>query len=97
MIGSLLPLELYPALILIIGGLLVPLVPETFRRIFIVALPVVGVLHFLSYPLGDYGSVVLFDYTLTANTMKMKHTKPYMPNMPKNPNTLSGSKSTCLT
>ncbi len=65
MIGSLLPLELHPALILIIGGFLVPLVPEAFRRIFIVALPVVGVLHFLSYPLGDYGSVVLFDYTLT--------------------------------
>jgi len=65
MIGSLLPLELHPALILIVGGFLVPLVPEAFRRIFIVALPVVGVLHFLSYPLGDYGSVVLFDYTLT--------------------------------
>ncbi|MEE8308438.1 MAG: proton-conducting transporter membrane subunit, partial [Gammaproteobacteria bacterium] len=65
MIGSLLPLELFPALILIIGGLLVPLVPEGFRRAFIVAVPIVGALHFLSYPLGNYGSIELFDYTLT--------------------------------
>ncbi len=64
MIASFLPVALTPAVILIAGGLLVPLVPESVRRPYMVALPVLAGLHFLSYPMGSYGTIEVFDYTL---------------------------------
>lgn len=65
MIESFLPHSLLPAFILVLGGLLIPLLPQTLRRWYMLALPIVGCLHFLSYDLGNYGEFQFFGETLT--------------------------------
>jgi multicomponent Na+:H+ antiporter subunit D len=46
-----------PGLILILGGLLVPLIPKTFRKVWMLALPLLGLAQMWLLPLG-------FDWTL---------------------------------
>ncbi len=65
MIANILTLDLFTAALLIVGGMLIPLVPHSIRKIYMLALPIVGLLHFLSYPFGSYGEIALFDFTLT--------------------------------
>ena len=65
MIASFLPQEFFPVLILMFGAILIPLLPGTVRKIYILALPVVAGLHFLSYPMGNYGEYELFNFSLT--------------------------------
>ena len=64
MIANFLPLSWNPAVLLIIG-LLIPLIPVGLRKAYMVALPIFAGLHLLSIPLGNYGEVELFGYTLT--------------------------------
>jgi multicomponent Na+:H+ antiporter subunit D len=58
--------NLHPALVLILGAILVPFLRGRLRSVYLLALPVVSFLHLLSLPLGSYGHVALFDYTLTT-------------------------------
>lgn len=65
MIVDFLPASVNPAYILIFGGLLIPLIPRPLRQIYMLALPIVGAIHFFGYPMGSYGEVALFDFTMT--------------------------------
>ena len=60
MIDSPLHPALLPPFLLVIGGLLIPLLPERWRGGAMLALPVVGGWHLMSYELGNYGAVALF-------------------------------------
>ena len=55
---------LHPALILILGGLLLPLVPERARRVWLLAIPILAFVRILSLQPGTYGEVRLLDWTL---------------------------------
>ncbi len=57
--------NLPPAAILILGSLLVPLLRGKIQSIYLIALPVLSLLHLLSFQEGFYGEIVLFDYNLT--------------------------------
>ncbi len=58
--------EVSPALIVLLGGLLVPLIPNGWaRNIFMLALPVLGAVQLFSFEFGDYGAYALFGETLT--------------------------------
>jgi len=65
MIADILPTSLFPAAILIVGGLLIPLIPQSMRKVYMLALPIVGLLHLLGYADGSYGEGSLFGFTLT--------------------------------
>ncbi len=49
--------ELNPGFILILGALLVPLLRGPLRKIYMLLLPVVGVMHLLNTPHGTYGEL----------------------------------------
>lgn len=55
---------LNPALILIVGALLIPLLPLTVRRAYVVILPLVSMLQLVLHPMGTFAEVALFDLTL---------------------------------
>jgi multicomponent Na+:H+ antiporter subunit D len=58
--------ELSPGLILIAGGLLVPLAPHRLRGIFLVALPIVVFAHLTTLSHGEFGQVEIFGLPLTT-------------------------------
>jgi len=53
-----------PALIYIIGALLIPLLPNRIRNVYVLFLPVVGLLNLLNIPEGTHFTVNFLDYTL---------------------------------
>lgn len=55
---------LNPALILILGALLVPLFPQPWRRVYVIALPLVSMLQLVLHPFGTFAEVALYDMTL---------------------------------
>ena len=58
--------ELSPGLILICGGLLVPLLPPRVRPWLMVALPIIAFAHLLTLPHGDWGHVQVMDLSLVT-------------------------------
>ena len=57
---------LNPALILIVGGLLVPFLHGRLRSVYLILLPLFGLLQLWFLPYGVSGEITLFDYTLTT-------------------------------
>jgi multicomponent Na+:H+ antiporter subunit D len=57
--------NLPPGLILIVAGLLTPLLRPSFRPYFMLALPVIALVHLLTLPHGLHGQIQIFDHTLT--------------------------------
>ncbi len=57
--------NLSPGLILVVGGLLIPLTHGRARQIFMLALPVLGAVQLFGLEHGMHGQVAIFDYTLT--------------------------------
>lgn len=57
---------LNPALVLIFGGALLPLLPETIRRWGTLLLPVLATVVLLRLPFGEYDQLQLFGYTLVT-------------------------------
>jgi multicomponent Na+:H+ antiporter subunit D len=55
---------LNPAVILILGALLVPLFPQPWRRVYIIALPLVSMLQLVLHPFGTFSEVALYGMTL---------------------------------
>jgi multicomponent Na+:H+ antiporter subunit D len=55
-----------PAFVLIVGALLVPLLRGRPRELFMLTLPVVGLIQLITLPSGDYGHWHVFEYTLTT-------------------------------
>ena len=60
MIGS-----LPPAAIMILGALLVPALSGRIQKAYILALPILGFLYFVSLGTGEFGQVGIFSYELT--------------------------------
>ena len=58
--------ELSPGLILICGGLLVPLLPPRVRPWLMVVLPIIAFAHLLTLPHGDWGHVQVMDLSLVT-------------------------------
>lgn len=58
--------NLSPGLILILGALPVPFLPGVLRKIWILALPVIALLHLLGLEEGMHGSITLFNLELTT-------------------------------
>jgi multicomponent Na+:H+ antiporter subunit D len=56
--------SLPPGSVLILGGLLVPLVRGRVQQVYLLALPVVSLLHLLTFPDGYVLHVSMFDYDL---------------------------------
>lgn len=54
-----------PALILMIGSLLIPLLRGRLQSAYMLLLPVAGLIHLLGFSPGEYGQVRIFDYSLT--------------------------------
>jgi multicomponent Na+:H+ antiporter subunit D len=54
-----------PALTLVVGALLVPLLPERARKVYLLALPVISFAYLRSLGHGELGRIELFDYRLT--------------------------------
>ncbi len=57
--------DLPPGLILILGALLVPFVPAKVRRVYMLALPVLGLIQLLMLPNGMHAQLEVFGHTLT--------------------------------
>ncbi len=57
--------QLPPALILVIGSLLIPFLKGRFRSIYMLLLPVAGFAHLLGLSPGEYWRIGVFDYSLT--------------------------------
>lgn len=57
---------LNPALILVAGGLLLPLLPEVVRRWATLVLPVAAATILLLLPFGEYGELQVFGYSLVT-------------------------------
>ena len=55
-----------PALILLLGAFLVPLVPQRLRGVYMLALPLAGLWQTLGLAHGSYGEVELFGHTLVT-------------------------------
>jgi len=53
-----------PALIFILGSLLIPFLKGRVRDVYVLALPVIGLLNLLSIPLGTHGVVQFLDFEL---------------------------------
>jgi multicomponent Na+:H+ antiporter subunit D len=53
-----------PALIFIVGALLIPLLPKGLKQIYILLLPVAGLINLLNIPEGTHFVVLFQDYTL---------------------------------
>jgi multicomponent Na+:H+ antiporter subunit D len=58
--------ELTPGLILICGGLLVPLLPPRVRPWLMIVLPIVAFAHLLTLPHGEWGQVEVMDLSLVT-------------------------------
>lgn len=58
--------DLSPALILILGAVVLPLVPRSLRAAAMLALPIVALAQLLSLPLGEGGKVEMMGMTLTT-------------------------------
>ncbi len=58
--------ELNPGLILILGALLIPLLPQMLRGVYMLALPVAAFAYLLQLPMGELGQLGLFDMTLVT-------------------------------
>jgi multicomponent Na+:H+ antiporter subunit D len=58
--------EFSPGLILIAGGLLLPLLPERLRGTWLLALPVLAFAHLLTLSSGEFGQVQLLNLTLVT-------------------------------
>ena len=58
-------LFLHPGLWLILGGLLLPLVPRSLRKLWILLVPLAALVRVWTLPEGSYGEAALLDYTLT--------------------------------
>ncbi len=56
--------NLSPGLILVVGGLLIPLTQGRARQIFMLALPVLGAIQLFGLEHGLHGQAAIFDYTL---------------------------------
>ena len=54
-----------PALTLVVGALLVPLLPERVRKVYLLVLPVISFAYLRSLGHGELGRIELFDYRLT--------------------------------
>ena len=54
-----------PALILMIGSLLIPLLRGRLQSAYMLLLPVAGLAHLLGFSPGEYGQIRIFDYSLT--------------------------------
>jgi multicomponent Na+:H+ antiporter subunit D len=62
--------EITPALVLILGALLVPLTPQGWiRGAYMLALPALAAVHVLLLPLGEFGRLELFGLSLTTVRM----------------------------
>ena len=59
-------MSLSPALYLILGGLLMPLVGARARHALLLGTPLLSLYLLLTTPLGEYGQIALLDYTLTT-------------------------------
>jgi len=57
---------LNPAFVLIIGALLVPATHGRARQLYMLALPVLGLVQLITLPYGDHGHWQVFEYTLTT-------------------------------
>ncbi len=58
-------LLLHPALVLIAGGFLLPLIPAWFRKFYLLLLPILGLASLLNIEFGNYGNWQLFSYQLS--------------------------------
>lgn len=58
--------HLNPALILILGGLLIPLLPTRLRNPFMLLLPILGLLQLITLPQGEFGQLEFASYSLTT-------------------------------
>src|SRR5690554_332628 len=58
--------EFSPALILIVGALLVPLLRGRLRGAYMLALPILGLMVLVSLPYGNYGEYQLLDMSLVT-------------------------------
>lgn len=58
--------EFSPGLILIVGGLLMPLLRPTLRGPFALLLPVIAFVYLLTLPHGEFGQIHLFDLPLVT-------------------------------
>ncbi len=58
--------ELNPGLILMLGGVIVPLLPRLLRGAFMLAVPVLAFVHMLGLSAGEFGHIPLFDFTLVT-------------------------------
>ena len=56
---------LHPALVLILGGFLIPLLPAHFKKAFLLLLPILGLLSLLIIDNGLYGNWQVFTFQLT--------------------------------
>ncbi|MEO1720464.1 MAG: proton-conducting transporter membrane subunit, partial [Pseudomonadota bacterium] len=59
-------IELNPGLILIVGALLIPLVPQLLRGPISLALPLIAAAYLIGLPEGEQGIITLFDYNLVT-------------------------------
>ena len=57
--------QLPPALILIVGSLLIPLLRGRLQSAYMLLLPVAGLAHLLGLSPGEYGRIGIFDYSIT--------------------------------
>jgi multicomponent Na+:H+ antiporter subunit D len=57
--------QIPPGLILIVGGLLLPLMPKDIRKVLLVVVPAVGLAHLLQLPADHVVPYRVFDYDLT--------------------------------
>jgi len=65
MIDSLGAPTISPAFVLLIGGLLIPLIPQMARGVFLVLLPIIGGWILLGTPHGEFNQVEFLGFTLT--------------------------------
>jgi len=56
--------NLSPGLVLIVGGLLIPLIRGRARQVFMLALPILGAIQLFGLEHGLHGQVAIFDYIL---------------------------------
>ncbi len=57
--------QIPPGLILIVGGLLLPLMPKEVRKVLLVVLPAAGLAHMIQLPTDHVLAYSVFDYDLT--------------------------------
>lgn len=57
---------LNPALILLVGGVLLPLLPPLWRALLTLLLPTLGLVQLVTLPAGDYAHLSLFGLSLTT-------------------------------